>query len=262
MVGVMSISFENVSKAFILRRERTVDAVSRFTFRMHPGEFVSFVGPSGCGKTTLLRLAAGLELCDDGTVSIDGTKITGPGPDRAVVFQGFALMPWKTVRGNIEFGLTCAGMPRTERSVVVTRYVSLMGLTGHEDARPHQLSGGMQQRVAIARSYAVRPKVLLMDEPFGALDAQTRQIMQDELKRISTEEHRSVFFITHDVSEAVYLSNRVVVLSKRPARILGVIDVDITRRQMQWDGMSSAQVSVTSAFNELKSQIWSLMHSP
>ena len=211
------IAFDGVTKVF--RRDGrdflTLDAVS---FQVREREFVTIVGPSGCGKTTCLRLAAGLEFPTSGAVKVGGRAVTEPGPDRAVVFQQFALFPWKTVTENIEFGLRAKGMSAEERAPRVARHIELMGLQGYESAFPHQLSGGMQQRVAIARSYVLDPDVLLMDEPFGALDAQTRTVMQEELIKLSRVNPRTVLFITHAVEEAVYLADRVVVMTRRPGR--------------------------------------------
>jgi NitT/TauT family transport system ATP-binding protein len=223
------IAFDGVTKVF--RRDGkdflTLDAVS---FGVREREFVTIVGPSGCGKTTCLRMAAGLEFPTAGAVRVGGRDVAGPGPDRAVVFQQFALFPWKTVTENIEFGLRAKGMPAEERAPRVARHIALMGLQGYESAFPHQLSGGMQQRVAIARALAFHPNLLLMDEPFGALDEMTREHMQAELTRICAEMGTTVVFVTHSIPEAVYLSNRVVVMSPRPGRITDLIDVHLTER--------------------------------
>ena len=190
---------------------------------------MAVVGPSGCGKTTLLRMAAGLDFPTRGSVRVGGAEVHGPGPDRTLVFQQFALFPWKTVRQNIEFGLRCAGKSRDERDAAVGRYVELMGLDGREDAYPHQLSGGMQQRVSITRALIHDPAILLMDEPFGALDAMTRETMNVELQRIWMESHKTVVFITHSISEAVFLADRVLVMTARPGRIVDDVQVDIPR---------------------------------
>jgi NitT/TauT family transport system ATP-binding protein len=185
--------------------------------------------------------------------------VTGPGADRAVVFQQFALFPWKTVRDNIAFGLKCKGMPRAKRHQVALRYLELMGMSGTEDNYPHQLSGGMQQRVAIARSYAIEPEVLLMDEPFGSLDAQTRTLMQEELIRISRVNPRTVLFITHGVDEAVYLADRVVVLAGSPGRIREIIDIRPVRDTEGWDGLASEEVMEMPGFGHLRARIWRLL---
>jgi NitT/TauT family transport system ATP-binding protein len=220
------IAFDGVTKVF--RRDGkdflTLDAVS---FGVREREFVTIVGPSGCGKTTCLRMAAGLEFPTAGAVRVGGRDVAGPGPDRAVVFQQFALFPWKTVTENIEFGLRAKGMPAEERAPRVARHIALMGLQGYESAFPHQLSGGMQQRVAIARSYVLDPDVLLMDEPFGALDAQTREVLQEELSRIQRLEHKTVMFVTHSIREAVFLADRVVVMTSAPGRIKQVFEIKL-----------------------------------
>ena len=189
-------------------------------------EFVAIVGPSGCGKTTCLRIVAGFERPTSGTVSVNGKPVSGPGPDRAVVFQHFALFPWKTVRAESSTS-ACATRtsPGDKRDELIAGALELMNLESHADAFPHQLSGGMQQRVAIARAYVLDPEVLLMDEPFGALDAQTRVVMQEELVRLARVNPRTVLFITHSVEEAVYLADRVVVMTRRPGRIKEMIDI-------------------------------------
>lgn len=230
------IDFQQVEREFQRGGERFL-ALDGVSFEVKDKEFVSIVGPSGCGKTTLMRMAAGLEFPSAGRVSVGGQQVHKPGPDRAVVFQQFALFPWKTVSENIGFGLKCKGQSKAQRQGVVNRYIELMGLRGYEKAFPHQLSGGMQQRVAIARSYALDPEVLLMDEPFGALDAQTRVVMQEELVKLSRVNPRTVLFITHSVEEAVYLSDRIVVLTGRPGNIKEIINVREIRERERWDDL-------------------------
>ena len=254
-----TIVFDKVSRTF--RRDGkdflTLDAVS---FEVKDREFVAIVGPSGCGKTTCLRMAAGLEFPSAGTVSVGGVVVREPGPDRAVVFQQFALFPWKTVWQNIEFGLRSKGMPEAERRAKIESQLELMGLQGYESAYPHQLSGGMQQRVAIARSYVLDPGVLLMDEPFGALDAQTRVVMQEELVRLSRVNPRTVLFITHAVEEAVYLADRVVVMTRRPGRIAEVIDIASVRAAERWDSLERVEdVMDQASFVHLRTSIWRLL---
>jgi len=254
-----NIVFDRVVRSF---RRDDVDfpAVEGVSFEVRESEFVAVVGPSGCGKTTCLRLAAGLDFPSAGSVTVGGKPVTGPGPDRSVVFQQFALFPWKTVAENIDFGLRAAGLPPAERRARVERYVNLMGLQGHESAFPHQLSGGMQQRVAIARSYVLDPGVLLMDEPFGSLDAQTRVVMQEELIKLSRLSPRTVLFITHAVEEAVYLADRVVVMTRRPGRIGEIIDVARVRKEERWDRHERVEdVMDESSFVHLRTHIWRLL---
>jgi NitT/TauT family transport system ATP-binding protein len=220
------IVFDRVRKEFPTAQGRLV-AVEDFSLCIRDGEFISLVGPSGCGKTTLLNMLAGFVQPTAGTVSLDGVPIAGPGPERGVIFQDYGVFPWLTVRDNIAFGLTLRAnrIPPSERERVVARYIELMGLRGFEQAYPKALSGGMKQRVALARAYAVKSDFLLMDEPFGALDAQTRTAMQDLLLHVLETEGKTVLFITHSVEEALYLSSRVVVITARPSRIRQVIDV-------------------------------------
>jgi NitT/TauT family transport system ATP-binding protein len=203
---------------------RVVDGVS---LDIAQGEFVSIIGPSGCGKTTLMNIVGGFVKPTRGEVLLDGKPIVSPGPDRGVIFQEYGVFPWLTVRGNIEFGLRLAAnrARATQRREIVDRYMALMGLTDFADHFPKHLSGGMRQRLAIARAYAVQPEFLLMDEPFGALDAQTRSAMQDLLLQVLATEGKTVLLITHSVDEAIYLSSRIVVVTARPARVREIIDV-------------------------------------
>jgi len=205
-------------------RGREVLALDQVSLSVASREFVALLGPSGCGKSTLLYLIGGFLPVESGTISVDGKRVQGPGPDRGIVFQHFALFPWKTVRGNILYGLERQGMPKEEREQRALDFIKLVGLAGFEDSYPSQLSGGMQQRAAIARTLAFDPSILLMDEPFGALDAQTRGLMQGELLRIWQRTPKTVIFVTHDVQEAVYLAERVAVMSARPGRIKTIID--------------------------------------
>ena len=251
-----NIVFDRVARHF-QRNGQNIPAVDDVTFEVHAREFVAIVGPSGCGKTTCLRMAAGLEFPSAGSVTVGGKPVTGPGPDRSVVFQQFALFPWKTVVENIDFGLRATGIDPVERRTRVERYVELMGLQGYESAFPHQLSGGMQQRVAIARSYALDPGVLLMDEPFGSLDAQTRVVMQEELVKLARVSPRTVLFITHAVEEAVYLADRVVVMTRRPGRIAEIIDVAQVRKIERWDRHDKIEdVMDEASFVHLRTHIW------
>jgi len=200
-------------------------AVENFSLDVKKGELISIVGPSGCGKTTILRCIAGLLQPTEGHITIGDKECTAPGSDRGMVFQDFALFPWRSVVQNVEFGMEVAGVPKEERRERALRYVKAVGLEKFADSRIHELSGGMKQRVGIARALVMHPAVVLMDEPFGALDAQTRNIMQETLNKIITHSARTVLFVTHSVDEALYLSDRVVVLSKRPSTIYKIVDV-------------------------------------
>ena len=220
------IAFEHVSVEFETPagKLRVVDDVS---YSVRDGEFVSIIGPSGCGKTTMMNLVAGFVRPTSGRVLLDGEPVTAPGPDRGVIFQEYGVFPWLTVRENIAFGLNlrASRVPKEERQAIIERYMRLMGLAEFADAWPKTLSGGMRQRLAIARAYAVRPEFLLMDEPFGALDAQTRSAMQDLLIEVLQTEGKTVMLITHSVEEAAYLSDRIVVMTARPARIREIVAV-------------------------------------
>jgi ABC-type nitrate/sulfonate/bicarbonate transport system ATPase subunit len=202
------------------RTEETVHALNNMTLSIAPEEFVSLVGPSGCGKTTVLNVIAGFIRPQAGEALLDGRRITGPGADRGVVFQDHALFPWLTARMNVEFGLKLKGLPKLERERISSHYLALVGIAEAGDRHPHELSGGMKQRVALARALANDPKVLLMDEPFAAVDAITRHTLQAELTRIWQEARKTVLFITHDIDEAVLLADRVLVMSPRPGEIV------------------------------------------
>jgi len=255
------IVFADVSRVF-QRDGKDFLTLDRIGFGVRDREFVAIVGPSGCGKTTCLRMAAGLEFPTSGRVSVGGKPVSKPGPDRAVVFQQFALFPWKTVHENIDFGLRSKGLAEAARRERIAKQVELMGLQGYESAYPHQLSGGMQQRVAIARSYVLDPDVLLMDEPFGALDAQTRIVMQEELIKLSRVNPRTVLFITHAVDEAVYLADRVVVMTRRPGRIREIVDVAPVRKAEGWDRFDrTEEVMDQESFVHLRTHIWRMLRS-
>jgi NitT/TauT family transport system ATP-binding protein len=228
-----------------------VTALQDVNLTIADGEFFVIVGPSGCGKTTLLDLLAGLSQPTSGHAYLNGEPITGPGLDRGIVFQQYALFPWRTAQGNVEFGLEAKGLRRRERAALASDYLKLVGLAGFADRYPHQLSGGMKQRVAIARSLAYDPQVLLMDEPFAALDAQTRDHLQDELLRIWAQTGKTIVFITHGIDEAVYLGQRVAVMTSRPGRIKEIVTVDLGRRDE--DIRSSAQ------FRGFRHHIWTLL---
>lgn len=210
-------------------------AVEDFTLQVGKGELISIVGPSGCGKTTILRSIAGLLQPTSGKITIGNKECTSPGSDRGMVFQDFALFPWRTVLKNVEFGMEVAGVPKEERRARALKYIKAVGLEKFADSRIHELSGGMKQRVGIARAMVMHPAVILMDEPFGALDAQTRNIMQEMLVKIVEHSARTIIFVTHSVDEALYLSDRVVVLSKRPSTIYKIVDVPGNRPRDRTD---------------------------
>lgn len=223
---MQKLTVENLSKTYN-NRQGTVTAVDDVSFSVEEGEFVVIVGPSGCGKTTLLNMIGGLEAATSGTIRVAGREVSGPGADRGMVFQGYSLFPWLTVRKNIEFGLKMKGVPSARRAEIAEGYITLVGLSGFEAALPDQLSGGMKQRAAIARTLANEPEILLMDEPFGALDAQTRVTMQEQLAEISRDTGSTVLFITHDIDEAILLGNRVIVMTRRPGKIRDIIPVEL-----------------------------------
>lgn len=218
------IEIDGVTKSF-----GAVEAIGGVSLRIAHDEFVTVVGSSGCGKTTLLSIVAGLTAPSGGRVLVDGVPVTGPGRDRGVVFQQFTLLPWLSAQGNVEFALADEPISGAERAESARRHLALVGLQGFEDAFPAQLSGGMQQRVAIARSLSYRPRILLMDEPFGALDALTRRDMQRLLTRIWEQHRMTVLMITHDIEEALITSDRVVVMTPRPGRVAGVVEVPLPR---------------------------------
>jgi NitT/TauT family transport system ATP-binding protein len=230
MAAPAQILLENVSHVYRPPRGREVLALDQVSLEVANREFVALLGPSGCGKSTLLYLIGGFLPVEAGSITVDGKKVAGPGPDRGIVFQHFALFPWKTVRGNILYGLERQGMPKAEREKRAQDFIELVGLQGFEDSYPSQLSGGMKQRTAIARTLAFDPSILLMDEPFGALDAQTRGLMQAELMRIFQRTPKTVIFVTHDVQEAVYLADRVAVMSARPGRIKTIVDTKFDKK--------------------------------
>ena len=228
MTAQASVRIEHVSKTYRTGRD-TVVALQDVSLEIGEHEFVCIVGPSGCGKTTLLSLLAGFERPDAGTVEAFGRRVEAPGPDRTMMFQDYALFPWLTVRSNIGYGLRRLRVPRARREAIVERYVDLIGLRGFEHKYPRQLSGGMCQRVALARAMAVDPRMLLMDEPFAALDSFAREKMQDELVRVWSTERKAVLFITHSIDEAIGLSDRVFVMSRSPGRIVDEIKIDLPR---------------------------------
>ena len=231
-------------------RLRALDGVG---LAIEDGEFVSIVGPSGCGKTTFLSVVDGLVPATAGRILVDGAAVTRPGPDRAVVFQDASLLPWRTVLGNVRYGLECLRVPRREARERAAQFVALVGLAGFEHNYPYELSGGMQQRVNLARALVMDPKILLMDEPFAALDAQTREAMQEELLRIWQAAGKTVLFVTHQIDEAIFLSDRVIVFSARPGRVRASIAVDIERPR-------ALRLKREARFHALEDRIWSLIH--
>jgi ABC-type nitrate/sulfonate/bicarbonate transport system ATPase subunit len=224
-------------------------ALSDIDFEVRDNEFITVIGPSGCGKTTLLRIIAGLIPYDQGEVTIDGRPVTGPGPERAVVFQNFALMPWADILTNVSFGLEIRGTPKEQCRATAKELIKLVGLEGFERRLPKELSGGMQQRVGLARALAVNPQILLMDEPFGSLDEQTRRLLQEELLSLWERERKTVVFITHSMDEAVMLGDRVMLMTPRPGRVKEMIDIPLNRPR-------SREVEKSSTFLEVKEYLW------
>lgn len=222
------LSIKNLKKTFP-KDDGEMVAIENFNLDVKNGDFVCILGPSGCGKTTLLRMVAGLEPLTSGSMKVSGEDIEGPGSDRGMVFQEFGLFPWRNVKKNVEFGLELKGIPSEKRAEISQKYVELVGLKGFERSYPKELSGGMKQRVGIARALANDPAVLLMDEPFGALDAQTRNQMQMELLRIWKETKKTVLFVTHSVDEAVFLADRIVVMTSRPGTVKNLWNIDLPR---------------------------------
>ncbi len=251
MAGSAQIAVQGVSHLYCPPRGRPVLALEDVSLEVKNREFVALLGPSGCGKSTLLYLVGGFLPTETGAILIDGKPVGAPGPDRGIVFQHFALFPWKTVRGNILYGLERQGMPKNEREKRAQHFIELVGLAGFEDSYPSQLSGGMKQRTAIARTLAFDPKILLMDEPFGALDAQTRGLMQSELLGIWQRTPKTVIFVTHDVQEAVYLADRVAVMSARPGRIKTIVDTKFDK--------NDPDIFKNKAFIEKVDEIWNLV---
>jgi NitT/TauT family transport system ATP-binding protein len=213
----------------------SVEVLRDLTFEVRSGEFCVIVGPSGAGKTTLLRIIQGMLAPSAGRARIDGTPVDGPQRDCGFVFQNFGLLPWRSVQQNVEFGLQVRNVPAAERRRIAATYIDMVGLKGFEHHHPHELSGGMQQRVGIARAFAINPRVLLMDEPFAALDAQTREAMQAELLRIQNGERKTVLFVTHSIDEAVFLADRVIVFTKRPSTVMEIVDVRLP--QPRWENV-------------------------
>src|SRR5882757_5809906 len=251
------VNLVNVSKQFVLRIDgavQTVRALSRVSFKVHDGEIVALIGPSGCGKTTALRIAMGLETASGGRVTVDGREVTGCGHDRGMVFQFAELLPWLSALQNVMFGLEMKGMRGAELRDTATRYLELVGLSGALNRRPHQLSGGMKQRVGIARALAIDPKVLLMDEPFGALDAQTREVMQAELLELQARTRKTILFVTHDLDEAVLIADRIVVM--RNGAVQEIMSVPLERPRGDL-----GSVRGTAEFADSRYRVWKALHA-
>jgi NitT/TauT family transport system ATP-binding protein len=227
-VSAAALEASDVKKVYT-KNGQSLEVVDIGRFTAREGEFITVIGPSGCGKSTFLHIMGGFIDADAGSIRIAGEQVNGPGPDRGMMFQEFALFPWRTVAGNVAWGLEAQGVPKAEIEAVVAKYLDMMGLSDFRNHLPAELSGGMKQRVALARVLAFDPKVLLMDEPFGALDAQTREQMQEEVTRLWERTRKTIVFVTHDIEEAVFLGDRVVVLTARPARILEEVRIDLPR---------------------------------
>lgn len=252
----MKIEFRNVTKTFIQRgdaRQRRVQALLPVSLAIQQGEFFAIIGPSGCGKSTLLNILAGLDTPDEGEVLVDNRPVRGAGADRVVVFQEAGLMPWMTVTRNIEYGLKLQGVPAAERRERAARYLKMVHLSKYADAMPHQLSGGMRQRVSIARALALEPRVLLMDEPFSALDAQTRDVLHDELQRIWQETRTTIVLVTHNIGEAVFLADRVMIMTAAPGSVKRLVRVPFAHPRQK----SSADLGTFTAalHSEIKEEV-------
>jgi ABC-type nitrate/sulfonate/bicarbonate transport system ATPase subunit len=247
--GMTALTIDQVSRTFPARRGHTpTRALEPINLSVGDNDFVTILGPSGCGKSTLLRIVAGLDRPTSGRVILGGREVIGPGADRGMVFQSYTLFPWLTVRENIAFGLRERGIPLADRRKIADRFIHQIGLSDFENHWPKQLSGGMQQRTAIARALANDPKILLLDEPFGALDNQTRALMQEMLLEIWERDQKTVLFVTHDIEEAIFLGNRVIVMSARPGRIKAEIAVDLPHPR-------SYRIKTTPEFVRLKERL-------
>jgi NitT/TauT family transport system ATP-binding protein len=231
---------------------RVLEVLDIESFTVREGEFITVIGPSGCGKSTFLHIMGGFIPADGGTIRVYGDAVNGPGPDRGMMFQEFALFPWKTVAGNVAWGLEVQGAPKPQVAATVQKYLDIMGLADFRNHYPAEISGGMKQRAALARVLAFDPKVLLMDEPFGALDAQTRETMQEEVTRIWERTRKTIVFVTHDIEEAVYLGDRVVVLSARPGRIREEVRIELPRPR-------GLEIKKSAQCHEYRNQIWDLI---
>lgn len=251
--GTLAVEAHDVSVSYDRLREKdTLIALSGFSIDLAHGEFLAVVGPSGCGKSTFLNVVAGLTVPSSGTIEVMGKPVTGPETDRAVVFQDYALMPWRTTEQNVRFGLELQGRVDSSTSELVRHYIKMVGLEGFEKAYPRELSGGMRQRVGLARALVTEPRLLLMDEPFAAVDAMTREVMQDELARIVAETGQAIIFITHSVDEAITLADRIAVITNRPGRIREILEVNIPKPRSRGSRNMPE-------FQKLRDHIWDLL---
>jgi NitT/TauT family transport system ATP-binding protein len=252
-VTAIAIEAAGLRKTYT-KNGRALDILDIPRFEAREGEFITIIGPSGCGKSTFLHMMGGFIGYDSGTIRVYGNEVRGPGPDRGMMFQEFALFPWKTVAGNVAWGLEARGAPKAEIDAVVQKHLEMTGLADFRNHFPAELSGGMKQRVALARVLAFDPKVLLMDEPFGALDAQTRETMQEEVTRLWERTKKTIVFVTHDIEEAVYLGDRVIVLSARPGRIKEEVKIDLARPR-------DLTIKKSMQCHEYRNHIWDLIRS-
>jgi NitT/TauT family transport system ATP-binding protein len=250
-MGHEALEASGVRKSYT-KDGRTLQVLDVERFAVREGEFVTIIGPSGCGKSTLLHIMGGFIPAEAGAISVYGKQVNGPGPDRGMMFQEFALFPWKTVAGNVAWGLEAQGRARGEIETIVQQHLDMIGLSEFRNHYPAELSGGMKQRVALARVLAFNPKVLLMDEPFGALDAQTRETMQEEVTRLWERTKKTIVFVTHDIEEAVFLGDRVVVLSARPGRIREEVRIDLPRPR-------TLEIKKSMQCHEYRNRIWDLI---
>jgi len=258
--NTIKIIAKNITRTFIVKNRREKGkkefvAIKDINLEIKAGEFITLVGPSGCGKSTFLDILSGLSRPTSGELYIDGKLVTGPALDRGIVLQGYALFPWRNVRRNIEYGLELKKIPKKQRREISKKFIELVGLKGFEDSYIHELSGGMKQRVAIARALAYDPEVLLMDEPFAAVDAQTREVLQEELLLIWAKTKKTIIFITHSIEEAIFLADRVAVMASNPGSIKEIIDVNLARPRKLGD------IRTTPDFNLLSHRIWELLHN-
>ena len=250
----IKLEVRNVCKTFG-KDESRVYALKDLSFTVDEGSFSVIIGPSGCGKTSLLRIMDGLISADEGEVLIDGNTISGPGPDRSIVFQNFRLLPWRKILANVEMGLEINGTEKAERTELARKYLDLVGLSGFETHYPVELSGGMQQRVGLARALVVNPAILLMDEPFGSVDAQTREQLQPELLKLGRKTGKAVIFVTHDIDESIYLGDKIIILSSRPGTVQEIVNVDLPKPRRE----SKAEIIESPVFINLKKKLWKAM---